>query len=503
MSENKRLPEFNKLKTYLEYSDRGIFVVECNSKRAQRDLISELKTVISDEIELIDYSKVEDYFVNDLRKHQNSGEKIVIYHSINNVTIDIIKTLNLSREILKDIGKVVLIMPSYLVWKIKYEEPNLRDYIIEFIEYNKKTNHLYEPIFAIDSHSNYTKAERNALKHISNINSKYNPAEMSSLFTYIERFNYKKMTDKEAVELSNYMFECISEVMLGGLGNSENKMASYCEDICRKIGWTFANQNRFEQAIEAFETIDNVIGNNKGKKMYDLHKYEGLAYCYYHSERYDKAKEQLLLMTNILNDFECEYSCWKARVYNDYACCYMQEKNYDKAIELLKTAKDILTENNEYSEIRQFRYEYNIMLIAIAQNKELYLFLPEWRKLGKNLLKNKNSFPIYYLKYVFFDLWVRCIECGETVPNSEEIKQYMNYARNTFSENDYELARFHYTCACIYKLEEKYDMYKYHITKAKNIALQSNTKQKQKPEIDELIRQLKSYEEKTNRIYNP
>ena len=70
MSENKRLPEFNKLKTYLEYSDRGIFVVECNSKRAQRDLISELKTVISDEIELIDYSKVEDYFVNDLRKHQ-------------------------------------------------------------------------------------------------------------------------------------------------------------------------------------------------------------------------------------------------------------------------------------------------------------------------------------------------------------------------------------------------------------------------------------------------
>ena len=43
-------------------------------------------------------------------------------------------------------------------------------------------------------------------------------------------------------------------------------------------------------------------------------------------------------------------------------------------------------------------------------------------------------------------------------------------------------------------------MYKYHITKAKNIALQSNTKQKQKPEIDELIRQLKSYEEKTNRI---
>ena len=79
----------------------------------------------------------------------------------------------------------------------------------------------------------------------------------------------------------------------------------------------------------------------------------------------------------------------------------------------------------------------------------------------------------------------------------------MNYARNTFSENDYELARFHYTCACIYKLEEKYDMYKYHITKAKNIALQSNTKQKQKPEIDELIRQLKSYEEKTNRIYNP
>ena len=46
------------------------------------------------------------------------------------------------------------------------------------------------------------------------------------------------------------------------------------------------------------------------------------------------------------------------------------EKNYDKAIELLKTAKDILTENNEYSEIRQFRYEYNIMLIAIAQNKE-------------------------------------------------------------------------------------------------------------------------------------
>lgn len=73
---------------------------------------------------------------NSIKKGEN---KLLFYDlSLEESDYDLIKTMNLSRDIMRKVGIVVLLVPTFIMEKIQLDMPNLYDYITLRLDYNIK-----------------------------------------------------------------------------------------------------------------------------------------------------------------------------------------------------------------------------------------------------------------------------------------------------------------------------------------------------------------------------
>ena len=212
MSKQNLAKEFKKLEIFVDNTDVGVFVAEVNDIRTQAEIIHFLEE--KNQVKKVDFDKIKDSFVYELRNSTSNKGITVFYNFIyDKIDYNIVKTLNLSREILKDIGKVIFLLPSYLVWQIQYETPNVRDYVLCFFDFNEKMKMPFEPIFAIDDHVFRTKDERTRLKklgyQIKNISS---IQSIDDFFEYLNTLDYKKITKKVIAVIENTVWSIYSQI---------------------------------------------------------------------------------------------------------------------------------------------------------------------------------------------------------------------------------------------------------------------------------------------------
>ena len=467
MNSAKIEQEFSKLNIFLQNTDIGIFVAEVNSIEMQERIIDRLNE--SFVIETIDFNNIKNSFVGELRSHTNK-DKVKVYYNFVYDTLDynIVKTLNLSREVIKENGKVIFLLPSFLVWKIQYEEPNFRDYVISFFDFNEDVDIPFEPVFAIDDHIFKTKEERNSLKQIVPKQDVSDAGNIEEFYQHLDSFDYKKMSKKQVKHICNMMWTILSDIKEKKLKTSEEQYLLLEESLCRRTAWTFAKQRLFDEAVEIFDLLGILEpGENKSVKL-RLHAYEGKAYCCYHKKDYSAAKGELLLMLNLLNEFETDFSAWKARIYNDYACCLIKEKSYDEAVGVLKQSFQILHEAGECNPQRKLRYFYNGMLLEILRKKCIYPYLAKWEAFAKEIETFSYS-EMFRSKFTTLNAWVIGVIQGKVTEGFELGCKNLIRIRNIFPENDIEIARIHFTIAQICNLMGRDELYTIHLQKYHNI----------------------------------
>lgn len=459
--------EFSKLDIFLQNTDVGIFVAEVNSLEMQAQIIARLEEHFL--IETIDFNTIKNAFVGELRLHTNKNKIKVYYNFVyDTLDYDITKTLNLSREVIKENGKVIFLLPSFLVWKIQYEEPNLRDYVISFFDFNKEVDMPFEPIFAIDDHVFKTKNERKSLKQVAPKQDMSDAEDIEGFYQFLDSFDYKKMSKKQVKLLYNMLWTILADIKERKLKTSEEQYLFLEEELCRKMAWTFAKQRLFDEAVEIFDLLEILENGHDKSVTLRLHQHEGRAYCWYHKKDYKSAKSELLLMLNILNEYEMDFSAWKARIYNDYACCLFKENSYEEAVGVLEQSFQILIEAEECNPQRKLRYFYNRMLLEILSKKCIYPYLAKWEEFVNEMETCSNS-ELFCSKLTTLNAWVIGVIQGKVVEGFELGKKNLIRIRNIFPENDIEIARVHYTIAHICSLMGKEDLYKSHLQKYNNI----------------------------------
>ena len=126
---------------YMKNASIGIVVIECNYKEIGMQLCEYMHTSYC--LQCVDYMDLKEGIVEYLRKIGNSENEQEKYICIYNFptysdSVNVVKSLNISRELLKNVIRLVFIMPTFMVNQIQRYEPNLRDYIGLFLEYTLK-----------------------------------------------------------------------------------------------------------------------------------------------------------------------------------------------------------------------------------------------------------------------------------------------------------------------------------------------------------------------------
>ena len=199
-------PKENKiLDIYMKNASVGTVVVEVNSQVTSMQICEYLNTNYC--LELIDYAELKDGIIHFLRevgqRQRREQKQICIYHfPTDSETIDVIKSLNISRELLRNLHRIVLVMPTLLVNQIKEYEPNLKDYIGLFLDYNRKVRMPFEPVFDVPFQKKFTKNEQQMLKveYLSLDGENQIEEKLNQFFRYINQFHNRKLSKYECFD---------------------------------------------------------------------------------------------------------------------------------------------------------------------------------------------------------------------------------------------------------------------------------------------------------------
>lgn len=133
---------------YMKNASIGIVVIECNYKEIGMQICEYMHTSYC--LQCVDYMDLKEGIVEYLRKignSENEQEKCICIYNFPTYSdsVNVVKSLNISRELLKNVIRLVFIMPTFMVNQIQRYEPNLRDYIGLFLEYNPKKQIPFQP----------------------------------------------------------------------------------------------------------------------------------------------------------------------------------------------------------------------------------------------------------------------------------------------------------------------------------------------------------------------
>lgn len=460
-----------KLEACLVNVQNAIILLEVNDKETEKALISLLEQ--HGDIETICFQTVKENFIP-LLYNMSEGTSLqkVCFYAFDPPadTYDIVKSLNISREILSRIGILIFMMPSILVSQIEYEEPNLRDYILLKLDYTRKEKLPFEPIFSIQYASRYGKLERRNLKvHASKIcDSQENP--LNRYFHYLDGFQYKTISKQEYEDsFCIHLQEMENYVQNYQWQNNADRDTALL-DVWYKTAKTLAAQSFLKQAFDLFEKMLGLLKNNNETGIYYLHALEGMAFCYYHLQQYGDAKLELLYMIDFLENHEVENEAWKYRIYNDYGACYYKEGELNKARKVWMMCGQGLAAMGIATVSRCYRNRYNLMLADIGIDENLYIHYKEWLDYQEKILEtNADQSSIPYAEMQLLTSWVEGIMLGKTEYALQRANQALQSNRENLQENAYTIAVNHYVISKLYSQEGDQEHAKYCMKKCRNI----------------------------------
>lgn len=443
------------LDIYLKNANIGIAVLECNNVVTGVQICEYLHTCYS--LQMIDYNQLQRGIVDFLReirnRYRDDERKFCIYNiPANSDTIDIVKSLNISRELLTNAKRIVFIMPTLLVRQIQRYEPNLNDYIGLYLDYNV---HKYEipflPVFDVPFKKQFTKPEQASLKK-EKIRLAPDPT-LEQYFQYLDQYNQRKLSKYECDKTLLPAFEQMrAELSSIGWSNDKDK-AQASLDILYRTATVLAVQQYYNIAGRLFKEMLKICLDvyKRTQGMHLMQALEGLSYCNYCVQNYDSAKEQILLIVDILENHPTSLDAWICRLNSNYAACYIQEKNYTKAIELLENSYQRLKENGLLNLEREIRINTNRMICYMADGESADLHADEWAKTREAIENDLGKDNIYYANNILIDAWYNGILMGDNVTALEEATEALAINLRLLGENAYGLAANYRVLQVVYE----------------------------------------------------
>lgn len=434
------------LDIYLKNASVATVVIETNNERIGMQLREYLKESYG--LKLIDYATLQEGIIQFLREvgQQNKREekRICIYHfPTDSQTIDVVKSLNISRELLRNLDRVVFVMPTLLVNQIQESEPNLKDYIGLFLNYNIKVRMPFEPIYDVPFQKRFTKDEKQALKgeYLHLEEEKPLKERLNQYFRYINQFHNRKLSK---FENSHKLIPAYKKMLVEVHDHQWEQNTDYIQavrDIMYQTATVLAIQRYYNEAEEIFEMMLDVAGSEKSHSDISvLQGLEGIAYCEYGTERYLKAESTILKTVDLLRNEETQNEAWICRLYSNYAACLIKQKEYERAKECLVTCLKILEDNHLLTSERQMRIYTNLMICHMELEGNLKGYADVWTQFMKETALVYGTDSINYASCLLLDSWYKGILMGMNQEALEEAVKALEINRKLMNENAYPLA---------------------------------------------------------------
>ena len=434
------------LDIYLKNASVATVVIEINSDRVGALIREHLQDTYG--LKPVDYAGIQEGIIQFLRETgQREGReerRICIYHfPTDSQTIDVVKSLNISRELLRKLDQVVFLMPTLLVKQIQEREPNLKDYIGLFLNYNRKVRVPFEPVYDVPFQKRFTKGEKQALKgeYLGLERGDSLKEGLNQYFCYINQFHNRKLSkyvcnhtlipayEEILVEVHDYPWE----------RNSDYRQA--VRDIMYQTASVLAVQKYYDRAKEIFEMIPDLAEHDGNQvEISVLQALEGAAYCEYGTKEYRKAQSTILTTVDILRDTGTQNEAWICRLYSNYAACLMRQKEYEQAKRCLLTCLDSLEENRILTAEREMRVCTNLMIccMELGENSKIYENL--WKHFIEDMEAAYGRDSISFANCLLLDSWYKGILMGMNEEALAEAENALEINKKLLTVNDYTLA---------------------------------------------------------------
>lgn len=430
------------LDIYLKNVDVGTVVIEVNHQVTGMQICQYLDD--NYHLRAVNYELLPEGIVNFLRetgqRQEKSERQICIYNfPTDSDTIDVIQSLNISRELLRTVDRLALVMPTLLVEQIRTREPNLRDYIGLFLDYNIKSDSPFEPVFDVPFKKRFTRDEQKNLKgSVLDLQGKGN---LQQYFRYINQFYNRKLSRYECYKT---LLPAFQDLLEDFYNHSWKRMSDYIqavEDLLYQTAAVLAVQQYYELAIKQFEMMLKE-GSQKadGENMHILHGLEGIAYCSYWLEDYDRAERSLLYAVQILRNMEMDNEAWICRLYSNYAACCIRRGDYQKAQSISEMCLSMLTERGQMSLERETRVRMNLMICQMERGETSEIYTGAWQQYLDKIKVKLGTDTINYASCLLMDAWYRSVLLGANKEALAEAKEALEKNRFLLEENSYDLA---------------------------------------------------------------
>ena len=397
-----------KLVFFINNADNAIFLIDANSKKRIQSIINLLSGVNS--IRFMSYLCIKDCFVDFLSEHQNKADVVCIYDFVRVTSYDIVKTMNLSRELMRRVGILVLIMTTDLCDEIRYRYDNLYAYIMLDLDYNDDSYIPVKPIYSEDSRYFLTKGVRASQKRTAYLRDESNLTKVADYFHMLDRMRYEKYTENMNIKVLN-AFHDVLDITVHSISESSENRAQEAKDIgdlysdlyTTTAAW-YVYKERYEEAFELFGELKKEInGSGKNIKAY-LSAIQGQAYCCYLIKKYKDAVE---ILNHMLEDLEGEGELmWRIKTLNDIGTCQFMEDKPEEALYTWKKIQYIIEENHIEDFTREFRNTYNCTLAYAFQKSNPALYTEKWRKIGLEFARLDIQNTMEYIQYLFLNGWL-------------------------------------------------------------------------------------------------
>ena len=442
--------EDRKLEIYMKNVENAIVLLEANAYSVHLHLISLLKKYGT---EYYDFADCKETFIPLIQKLGSGDQpKTVCFYNFQDeaISYDVVKSLNISREILRRVGVLIFIMRYFLVRQIENEEPNLFDYITLRLDYRYPFKPCFVPRFAISYQERYTKTERHELKKKALLQEQIQSIrDIDQYDRLLTQYRFKRMSVKEKTDLLEKQLWEANVIIHDHTWENPRRQVLAQEDLWMQTAEILCIQGYLEDAWKLFDEMDQLLETFPDISLYRLHVYEGKAYCSYYSRSFAQARTYLAKASDLLERMDGSDEKWLCRIWNDIGSCYYNERDYQSALEIWQKCAEDMDQKKFGNPERIYRNTYNRLLAHLRLNTNVKVYHLEWNRLGNMIEENFPKQSEIYAEYRMVSAWLEGMVLGRSKYAESLAQEALRIHRMILPENDYRLALNYHILGCL------------------------------------------------------
>lgn len=462
-----------KLNNYLRNVENAIVLLSANDSCAIEQLCSMLQREFA--FENINYNDKKIPFSALLNMYSDGIQhRLCFYNMMEDVTnYDLIKTINLSRDILRKVGIVVFVVPAFILEKIQLENPNLYDYITLCLDYNIPYKNHLKPIYSEENRYFVPKKVRTVQKAVVLANMPSRIQSVTDYYHYLESCQYVNISAERVKQMITWLFDYMHE-NFEAMNYVNQDKEDYNEvriDLYMKTAVVLQQQRFYAQAIELYDEILYLKKQEDEIGIAELEAIQGKAFCYYKMTLFEQAEVMLERLLDEVKSLDNPTWCYK--IYSDLGVCYLNQGKTEKAKRIWEICALELKEINEYNTYRHCRILYNIIMACLEERISIKKYEQEWSLLGDEISENIGQDGLVYLDYMLMSSWI-LLQKGKL----ESAMQYMDKTRQLANailpENDEKRIIIEYISAIIMLQQGEEREYIYFLKRGRNLLKSHN-----------------------------